>query len=129
MTTDELLEVVRAYAQERYPRTPAVRVRIDLADGEPIRLPIPDRAGVTRMADVDAPRVSRIERKILRAVADMDTEEPTGPEIAAAAKLPYEPEFRKTLSAMRKRDLLGGGARDQGYPIAAAGLAAIQADV
>ena len=35
MATDDLIEIVRQWAQERYPRTPAVRLRIDLADGEP----------------------------------------------------------------------------------------------
>ena len=73
-----------------------------------------------------APTLGSWYRKILRAVAGLDAEAPTGPEIAAALQLRSSaPELRKMLSALRKKGLLGGAARDQGYPITPAGLDAL----
>ena len=71
-------------------------------------------------------KLNATTRRILRAVAGTDTESPTGQEIADAAGFPYEPELRKTLAALRKKGLLGGQARDQGYPITPLGLEALE---
>ncbi len=51
---------------------------------------------------------------------------PTGEEVAAAARLPYESHFKKLLSAMRTKGLLGGEKGQAGYAITILGLEAIQ---
>jgi DNA-binding IscR family transcriptional regulator len=66
------------------------------------------------------------ERRILNAVANLDGENPTGEEIAAQIKSPYESHLRKLLSSLRKRGYLGGGQGEAGYPLTPKGLAAIQ---
>lgn len=127
MSTEELLEAVRAYAQERFPRTPAVRVSIELIDGDKVKLRIPDASGAVKNGSSESlPQINSTERRILRAAAELDDENPTGEEIATAAKLPYQPHFKKMLSALRSEGMLGGLKGDVGYPITPLGLRVIQ---
>lgn len=128
--TSSLHAAARAYVQQYYAGLQPTVVRIVLSDGRRVELavspgPCPLAPGADLLAH-DVPDVTRTERRILKAVAALETDEPTGPEVAAAAKLPYEPELRKLLAGMRKKGLLGGQPRDQGYPATVLGLATIQ---
>jgi hypothetical protein len=40
--TDELKEMIRLWALERWPRRPVVRLTIELADGDKVKMPMPD---------------------------------------------------------------------------------------
>ncbi len=126
MSTDELLECVRRYALEHCPRTDAVR--LTLADGRgeggPYLSALVPLAGPPA-GSAAAPTLGSWYRKILRAVAGLDAEAPTGPEIAAALQLRRARRSCGRCSALRKKGLLGGAARDQGYPITPAGLDAL----
>ncbi len=42
MTTDEFLEAVRLYAEQHFPRRPAVKVDIRLSDGDKKSYSLPD---------------------------------------------------------------------------------------
>jgi len=125
MTTDELLGHVRQYALEHFPRVAAVRFTV--------APPGASEPHVSVLVDLTArpapaargPAVGRVDRALLAAVTGLEVESPTGPEIADAAHFPNGPELRKRLSALRKRGLLGGRERDQGYPITPAGLEAL----
>jgi hypothetical protein len=78
----------------------------------------PDAEGMDR-------RLAPLERSILRAVAGLDTLAPIAKEIAEKGKLPFESHLRKALAAMRSRGLLGGAKGETGYPLTAAGQAAL----
>ena len=65
---------------------------------------------------------SPLMRRILKAVAGMDAEEPTITEIAAAVKMRADPYLRKTLGAMRTLGFLGGVNDDAAFPITPKGL-------
>ena len=127
MTTDELIDIVRRYAAEHLPLKAVV---LTLSSPKPngvgpylsVLVKVAPAAGV---ADAGRPKIGPTQRRILRAVADMDAEAPTGEDIAAAAKFPYESHLKKLLSTMRKDGLLGGQKNEQGYPITPAGLDAL----
>jgi hypothetical protein len=70
--------------------------------------------------------ITSTERRILKAVAGTDVENPTGDEIAHAIRQPYESHLKKTLSAMRTKGWLGGFKGDVGYPITPLGLSLIE---
>jgi hypothetical protein len=121
----DVLALLREAFRGEYGLT-ARRVRIDTyEEADPYVLPIPPAAAArpTPPPATTIGKVGRTVRAILKAVAGMDAEEPTGPEIAAAAKLPYESHLKKTLSTMRAEGFLGGDKGDEGYPITPLGLA------
>ena len=82
----------------------------------------PDRAGALPTAE----RLTALERRLLRAVAGLEVEEPTAEEIAAAAKVKNEPYLRRLLSSLRQRGLLEGERGQAGYGLSPAGLAALE---
>jgi hypothetical protein len=102
---------------------------IDGNDEQAVSLPFPKKClqpCVAPSPEEQSIKLNPSERCILRAVADMEEKSPTAEEIARAAKLKNSPHFRNLLSALRKRGLLNGDHKDQGYPISEAGKEAIE---
>lgn len=132
MTTDDLLDLVRTYAMERYPKALDVKIIISLPRAEPVTLAVPTFCGdpnretvLETGADDEPIKITSTERRILKAIDAMKGASPTGEEVAVAAKLHYESHFRKVLIAMRLRGLLGGEKGESGYPITVLGIEAI----
>ncbi len=133
MSTDDLIEAVRLYCLERFPRRPAVRFTVVLIDGEKIKMSIPDvpcRPPTAPNGPGGAAsgneKVYPAERRVLDAVAGMEKENPTGEEIAEAAGMTEYTGFRALLHAMRRNGRLGGKAGTDAYPITAKGWAALE---
>jgi hypothetical protein len=130
--TDELMELIRLWALERWPRRPVQRITIELADGDKVKMPMSDvpykpaTAPNPRAAGAGAEKVYPTERRILEAVAGMDKENPTAAEIAAAAGMTDGPHFHKWLFALRMNGRLGGKAGTDAYPLTPKGQAAIE---
>ena len=130
MPTDELMEMIRQWAAERWPRGPAVSVVVKLLDGVKVTFSLPDvpyRPSSPASAPDAGEKVYPHERRILKIVAAMKEDEPTIAQVAAAAKFKNDPFLRKMLSLMRKRDLLGGEAGEDAYPLTPKGQAAPEA--
>ena len=72
------------------------------------------------------PPITSTERRILRAIGDSKGESPTGEEVAVLAKLPYEANLRKLLSAMRAKGLLAGAKGEAGYSLTPKARAALE---
>jgi hypothetical protein len=135
--TDELMKLIRLWALERWPRRPVQRVTVELADGDKVKMPMPDcpyqPAGAAPNRQVGGASVAsdglyRYQRRILETVAGMETEEPTAELILAALgwKDVNANGIRKMLASMRKQGLLGGATGKDAYPLTAKGAAAVE---
>jgi hypothetical protein len=102
---------------------------VKLADGGKATFSLPDvpyRPTVASRTPDAADKVYPSERRILKAVAAMEADEPTAAQIAVAAKIKNDSHLRTLLLLMRKRDFLGGAAGEDAYPLTPKGQAAIE---
>jgi hypothetical protein len=128
MPTDELMEIIRQWAAERWPGHPAVSVVVKLAGGEKAAFTLPDvpyRPSTPAPTGDAAEKVYPHERRLLKVIAAMKEDEPTIAQVAAAAKFKNDPWLRKMLALMRKRELLGGDVGEDAYPLTPKGQAAL----
>jgi len=56
MPTDALMELIRLWALERWPRRPVQRITVELADGDKVKMPMPDVAYKPATATRSPPR-------------------------------------------------------------------------
>lgn len=126
-----LLRRLAAAVRREYGVTPIdIEIHAE-GSGRPLSLPIPrsvfaEGRELTPTDDETVQPITSTERRILKAVAALEAENPTGEEIAAAARMPYQPHLRKTLYSMRSKGMLGGFKGDVGYPITPLGLSLIE---
>ena len=132
------MELIRLWALERWPRRPVQRITVELADGDKVKMPMPDcpyqPAGAAPKRQVggaspDADGLYRFQRRLLETVAGMDEEKPTAEAILAAVGFKDVSIncIRKMLATVREKGLLGGKAGQDAYPLTPKGEAVIEA--
>jgi hypothetical protein len=128
MTTDELLDTVRSYALDHFPRASTIQVVITIPRCDSVTLCVPvysapaGRETVLETSPGRQPAADALtptERRILRAAIDAEVEAPTADEVASHIhpRVPNDQYLRRMLSGLRKRGYLGGEYREAGYPV------------